>query len=184
MAALPPLGRFCFLRHGESESNVRGVVAGWTDVALTARGRAQAAEAAETLAGVGLTAIHASPLSRARDTAEIIGARLGLPVAVLPEIAERNWGALEGHPPEKHEYREAPPGGESLDEFLERLMAGFAKAAPPGAGLPLIVSHSGVFRALRDLLLAGDQRFRVTHRAPLLLTPEADGTRWRVDEIV
>ncbi len=123
------------------------------------------------------------PLSRARDTAEIIGTRLGLPVAVLPEITERNWGALEGHPPERNEYREAPPGGESLDQFLERLMAGFAKAAPPGTGLPLIVSHSGVFRALRELLLAGDQRFRVTHRAPLLLTPEADGARWRVDEI-
>lgn len=181
MAAVPRLGRFCFLRHGESESNIRGVVAGWTDVALTDRGRVQAAEMAERLAGAGITAIHASTLTRARDTAQIIAARLDLPVTADAALAERNWGALEGRPPERGNYTAAPPGGESLEDFVARLMAGLARAAPPGAGLPLIVSHSGVFRAIRDLLLAGDPRHRITNREPLLLTPGAGGARWRVE---
>ncbi len=170
---MPPIGRFCFLRHGESESNVKGVVAGWQDVALTARGRAQAAEAAERLAGLGLTAVFASRLARARDTAEIVAARLGLGVTVVPDLAERNWGALEGRPSPRADYLAAPPGGESAAEFMRRTLAGLARAAPPGAGFPLVVAHAGTFRTIRDLFLAGDRAVPVTGRAPLIVTPGA-----------
>lgn len=175
------MGQFCFMRHGESESNIEGVVAGWTDVALTARGRDQVAEAAERLAGAGITAIYSSHLTRAIDTAGIVAGRLGLDVAVRPALAERKWGALEGRPPERRAVVEAPPGGESLDDFVARLMVGLAEAAPPGDGLPLIVSHSGVFRAIRDVMLDGDRSHAISNRHPLILTPPVEGSdTWTV----
>lgn len=173
------------MRHGETESNLRGVVAGWTDVALTDRGRDQVAEAAERLAGAGITGIYASHLTRARDTAKIVGARLGLDVTVMAELAERKWGDLEGKPPQRDAYVHAPPGGESLDDFVSRLLEGLARAAPPVTegrpGLPLIVSHSGAFRAIRDVMLGGDRTHAVSNRHPLILTPSEDGAHWTVE---
>ena len=56
---------FWFLRHGETGHNVRGLVAGSTDVALTERGQLQAHAAARALEPIGITAIYSSALCRA-----------------------------------------------------------------------------------------------------------------------
>lgn len=79
------LNRLVFCRHGETESNVGGWLAGSRDVSLTERGRAQARAAAAALAAQGspVVAIYSSPQRRARETANVIGAALGLPVAVV-----------------------------------------------------------------------------------------------------
>src|ERR1044071_989182 len=87
---------FYYLRHGETESNAAGTIAGSLDVELTPLGRDQARVAAKALAGAPITAIYASPLRRARDTAQPVAEALQLPVTILEEIAERNWGELEG----------------------------------------------------------------------------------------
>jgi broad specificity phosphatase PhoE len=99
--AIPLLAQpFYFLRHGQIESNVRGTIAGSLNIRLTARGHAEARAAAVALERRDITAIYSSPLRRARDTAETIAAALKLPVLLMPKLAERNWGVLQGQPRE------------------------------------------------------------------------------------
>src|SRR5579871_5924908 len=85
------------LRHGEHEVQ-RKLVAGRTPgIALSARGRAEIAAVAERLAGDGgVTALYASPLQRTRETADILAARLGLPVAIHDDLIELDFGEWTG----------------------------------------------------------------------------------------
>ena len=91
-------GGFLFLRHGETEANAAELICGSTDLPLTTRGREQALQAAEALAGCGIARIIVSPLLRARQTAEAIAAATGAPVILAEGLAERNWGEWEGEP--------------------------------------------------------------------------------------
>jgi broad specificity phosphatase PhoE len=81
------------IRHGQSEFNaifsVQRVDPGIPDPQLTELGRAQAAEAAAALAQQDVRRLIASPYTRALETAEIIGARLGLDVEIEPLVRER-----------------------------------------------------------------------------------------------
>ena len=87
---------FWYLRHGETDWNKQGLQQGSVDIPLNETGLAQAREAAERLHGKGITTIIASPLSRARVTAEIVAERLGLPVTIDPDLREVGWGIHEG----------------------------------------------------------------------------------------
>lgn len=166
------LAPFYFLRHGETEINRLGLVAGATDVALNATDRRQAQAAAALLCARGIGAIYSSPLKRARDTAECVARELALRIVVVPELAERNWGELEGKPRELRLREAAPPGGESLAAFTRRTLAGLAKI--PGEGLPLVVAHSGTFRVLCSRLgieapaepIENSRPLRMAHRGP------------------
>ena len=77
MSKLRPLIEtgFLYLRHGQSESNVRGLIGGATDYALTDQGRDEARSAGERLRGQVISAIYTSPLQRAYDTACIVAVR-------------------------------------------------------------------------------------------------------------
>ncbi len=177
MTAAPLLaGPFLFLRHGETENNRLGLVAGASDVPLNATGQAQARAAAQRLAASGVDAIWSSPLQRARDTADCVAQVLGLPVLVVPELAERNWGELEGRPRELRQRGVTPPGGESLDDFSARTRRGLQQIA--ASRLPLIVAHSGTFRVLGAWLGLPAQAAPVANSLPLHLSP-APGGGWR-----
>ena len=84
------------VRHGETDWNAEGRLQGHTDRPLNDYGRRQAAALAEELAGREIDAIYASDLARARETAEIVAARIGLPVALDVGLREKNWGSLGG----------------------------------------------------------------------------------------
>ena len=177
MNAAPLLaGPFLFLRHGETENNRLGLVAGASDVPLNATGQAQARAAAQRLATSGVNAIWSSPLRRARDTADCVAQVLGLPVLVVPELAERNWGELEGRPRELRQRGVTPPGGESLEDFSARTLRGLQQIA--SSRLPLIVAHSGTFRVLGAWLGLPAQAAPVANSLPLQLSP-APGGGWR-----
>lgn len=81
-------------RHGETDWNRDGRWQGHSDTPLNERGREQARALAESIERVD--AIYASDLSRARETAEIVGARLGVEVRVDERLRERGFGAWEG----------------------------------------------------------------------------------------
>lgn len=166
-------GPFCFLRHGETENNRLGLVAGASDVPLNASGLAQARAAAQQLAGSGIDAIWSSPLQRAHDTARCVAEVLGLDIVIIAELAERNWGELEGKPRELRVRGTTPPGGESLEAFRTRTLAGFARINP--GRLPLIVAHSGTFRVLSEWLDLPQRAAPVANSQPLRL--QRDETR-------
>ncbi len=106
--------RLYFVRHGETEWNRAGLFQGRTDVPLSARGRVQAAGAAQCirehfrLAGIPLhfAGLAASPLSRARETAAVIASALGGSACGLPDapggialderLQEQDYGLWEG----------------------------------------------------------------------------------------
>lgn len=170
-------GPFCFLRHGETENNRLGLVAGASDVPLNSTGFAQARAAAQRFIGSGVDAIWSSPLQRARDTARCVADVLALELVIIPELAERNWGELEGKPRTWRVRGETPPGGESLERFRARTLAGFAQIS--ASSLPLIVAHSGTYRVLGEWLGLPQQATPVGNSLPLRLQQvPAPGGLW------
>ena len=88
--------RMIFVRHGESESNLRKFFTGYTNVALTDKGRAQAACAAKALKDVPIDAAYASDLVRAYETGTIIAREHGLKVVPSQNLREIDGGEWEG----------------------------------------------------------------------------------------
>ena len=89
-----------FLRHGQTDWNARGLVQGRTDIPLNETGRAQARERAAELVPhqPPVEIIYASPLLRAKETAEIIQQALGVPLRFDDRLMEMCFGKLEGVP--------------------------------------------------------------------------------------
>ena len=85
-----------FVRHGQTDWNVRGKLQGKSDIALNETGRLQAVETREKLKQVAMDAIYCSPLMRARETAEIINVLWELPIQCDDRLMERSFGDMEG----------------------------------------------------------------------------------------
>ena len=183
MTALP-VTPFWFLRHGETDYNVRGLSQGALDIALNETGRAQAARAGALLAGRPIAAIVCSPMLRTRETAAIANEALLLPVSYEADLREVVFGGMEGQPlmpwfPDWLEGRVTPDGAESFVALTLRVAAAMRRvlAAP---GPVLVVSHGGVFRAVRDLL--GLPREGLTpNGVPLFCMPR--GGEWSVEPV-
>lgn len=79
--------RIVFVRHGEPD---------YARDCLTELGRIQAEKAAQRLLGEGIGEIYASPLGRARETAQAAAEVLGLPVKTLDFMEEVRWGSADG----------------------------------------------------------------------------------------
>lgn len=177
-----PAVPFFYLRHGETDWNRRGLLQGSTDIPLNAAGIAQAQAAAGRLTGLGIVSVVSSPLGRARVTAEIVAASLGLPVEFEPDIAEVSWGSREGTPEEDVIRRwlagETPEAGEPLAGFLARVRRGLSLSLARPAPV-LVVAHGGVFRALRTLF-GLPEAARVENARPLRLAPGPAG--WRIED--
>ncbi len=180
MAALTPKA-FWFMRHGETDWNRDGLIQGRTDVPLNAEGLAQARAAAGVFAGRGITAIRCSPLRRAHDTAMIVGETLGVPVEVVTDLREANFGVQEGKPMGDwftlwSSGETSPEGGESFADLCVRAVATMnAVLATPG--LVLVVAHGGFFRAVRAAM-GMSPAVRTANGVPLYCEPGAEG--WRL----
>ena len=171
---------FYFLRHGESESNRLKTVAGSMDVELTDAGREQARAAIEVLRPLGVTHVVSSNLRRARETAAIIARALALPHLVIPELAERNWGELEGKPLLSRVRGALPPGAETAEEFVARVRG--ALAWVKADGVPLVVAHSGTHRVLSRLLGLAESTDAIANCRPVCFNPPAQpGGAWTLD---
>lgn len=89
---------FFLVRHGEAETNVRNVVSSGESAHvyhLTERGRTQIEKTGEYLRSFSPDFIVASPVARARESAEILQARLGSPLFFDERLTEAGFGTFE-----------------------------------------------------------------------------------------
>jgi probable phosphoglycerate mutase len=157
-------------RHGETDDNREPIrVQGFTDTPLNDTGRRQAGRLAEEVQALGIRALWSSDLSRARETAEIVGARIGLEPRLDSRLREANRGTWEGRlfidiereEPERYAaWRRAGerfrfPGGESLGEQRDRVLEALAAIRTAGEPPALVICHGG---SIRVVLSARDPR--------------------------
>lgn len=159
---MTPERRLLLVRHAEPEESSLGRCYGSLDVALSARGREQAAQLGVDLAGVDLAAVYASPRQRAVATAAAIAEPHGLPVEPLDALRELDFGELEGRTYAEIErerselfrqWMAAPttvefPGGESYPQLRSRVLAAFDELRQRHTGATVAaVAHGGSIRA-------------------------------------
>jgi len=137
------------VRHGETDWNADGRLQGQTDRPLSDFGRNQARRLAGELESEEIDAIYSSDLSRARETAEIVGERLGLPVALDPDLREKDWGNWEGLTAVERDRVEFV--GESTEAHQERMLRALRRISHdhPGSGCVLVVTHGGSMRRVQ-----------------------------------
>ena len=146
------------VRHGETDWNRERRFQGHADTALNESGRQQAVALADALSSERLTAICTSPLRRASETADIVGARLGLQpekLAALREIDVGDWQGLTVDEVKARFPDEARvawhagwPNGETYDQLGARVLPalnGLEERHPDGRVLG--VTHAGPIRA-------------------------------------
>ena len=158
------------VRHAETEDNAQMRLSGWTDTDLSPRGEAQIALLADHFNRVHghVDAIYASPLVRARRTAEAIGRLTGHTPILLDDLREMYFGELDGQPFE--ELKEAYahlleadqdsaiqdfiwPSGESRSGFSSRVLRVINLIAGRHVGRSVaVVTHGGVIATLLTLL--------------------------------
>lgn len=173
------MGKLIMVRHGESEGNRDRRFNITPDIPITELGRKQAQEAAERIARMFRPeAIIASPYLRARQTAEIIAAPLGLPVEVVDDLHERDLGALKGESYDvlreivrsdpaydpKQGWLWRPEQGESYDDVRRRVMVaieGLRERYPEHE--VVVVSHGGVMLSMWAHLVG---RWKDAHLPP------------------
>jgi broad specificity phosphatase PhoE len=136
------------VRHGETDWNAEGKLQGHTDRPLNEYGRRQAQALADKLAGESIDAVYASDLSRARETAEIVGEKLGLTVAVDPDLREKNWGNWEGLTSDERLHIEFE--GETSEAHRDRTLSAVQRIVErhPGERV-VVVTHGGSLRRIQ-----------------------------------
>ena len=153
--------RIAFWRHGQTQWNLDSRFQGATDVPLDETGLAQAVSAAPALAALEPDLILSSDLSRAVRTAEALADLTDLQVVTDSGLRETDGGRWQGRTRAEiieadadlfrawvagHDVR--PPGGESRDEVVQRVVACVERhlGDVPRGGTLVVVSHGGAIR--------------------------------------
>jgi broad specificity phosphatase PhoE len=197
-----PIYSFVFLRHGESIGNAESRWQGQSDYALTERGRAQARALAERwkTEGVKFDLVIASPLVRAKETAEIVASALNAKIEIDPILLERNIGEMEGLTADEVRRRPQPPyitpydpvGGEGEGDWALFLRAGQAlhDLVRRSPGSYLIVSHGGLLNQLMNAIIGiaphvdpSGVRFRFENTAFARVIYFPHQHRWAIDTV-
>lgn len=139
-------------RHGQTEWAATGQHTGRTDIPLTDRGRAQAQGLRELVSKIKFSAVFASPLCRAMETATLAGFAN---ITAEPDLMEVDYGSYEGLTTK--EIREKVsnwtvwthpcPEGETLAEAAERCAAVIKRARVAGDNVA-VVAHGHILRIL------------------------------------
>jgi uncharacterized phosphatase len=142
-----------YIRHGTSEFNLERRFGGSTDTPLAPQGYEDARIAAEVAAGLVIDCIVSSPLSRCRQTAEIIAERIGFPTEriIFSELlVERGFGPLEGTPLRPEAEIEDEPGVETADALVARAWRANEWLSSLDARHVLVCGHGAFGRVLRS----------------------------------
>lgn len=170
------------LRHGRTALNAAGLLRGRRDVDLDAIGQLEAARLAALFAGVALTAVVASPMRRAVQTATPIALLHHLEVQTDDDLIDRDYGEWAGQPADEVRRRfgtiDAAPGVESRAAFEHRLRRTFERWSTH-AGPVLLVGHDAVNAALLRLVLDDQDEQDVVQHTGCWNELVFDGLRWR-----
>lgn len=193
--------RLLLIRHGQTTYNATGRMQGHLDTELSEVGLSQARAAADLLVDKQITAIVSSDLIRARDTAAVIGEKLGIKVDVDKRLRETHLGDWQGmtsaevdeqYPGARaiwrHDPTWAPPQGESCVDVATRarpVIDELMRAHPEwDEGAVLVVAHGGAISALTCHLLGLDHHqygilsgLKNTHWSQLTARPEFDASQ-------
>ena len=151
----------CFVRHGTTPTTGKVLPGVAPGLFLAERGRAEAAEVGERLAALGsVSALYASPVERAAETADAIARRIGISVVVDEDLADVNVGTWTGESlavmrrrPEWRRMLQHPsgfrfPGGESFAELQARVSAAVERIILRHRGEVVVaVSHADPIKA-------------------------------------
>jgi probable phosphoglycerate mutase len=169
----PAVTRVFLVRHGATQLTAEGRFSGDVGVDLSDEGRWQAAQLGERLRNEGVRAAYASPLSRATETARIVGGACGAPLELrdgLREISHGHWEGLtrgeveaqfadEYAAWEEDPFTFAPMGGESGVAVLARALPTLRDIVMANLGSRVVVvSHKATIRLLLSSLLGIDAR--------------------------
>jgi broad specificity phosphatase PhoE len=155
------VARLLLLRHGESSWNAEDRWQGWADPPLSEQGEAEAHALAAALPRDSFQGVVSSDLERARRTAAIVAARLGLDVEEDAGLRERDvgtWTGLtkteiqEGWPDELADWRagrlESTPEGEPNDSMAARALEVLGRQSDRPEERLLVVTHGGLIRLM------------------------------------
>ena len=178
--------RLFVVRHGETAWSRERRFAGSRDVALEPEGLRQCEAVARALASQVVAAVYASPLERARASAELIAKPHRLPVEIDPAFGEMAFGEWEGltreevaarFPAAYEEWRHAPhlvriAGGETLAQVAERARGAVQALAATHSGETIVlVTHAIVTRLIvLDALGLGPERLWTVDATPAGIT--------------
>ena len=145
--------RVLIIRHGETDWNKKRLIQGTIDIPLNDVGKSQAKMAHDALENENIDAVFASPLIRARETAEIVVGERNLPIMYDKRIAERKFGVAEGMNIDEIDFDATwlpnrPPvyeGMETFEEIYERIADFFDEIYKDYSDKTvLVVTHGGV----------------------------------------
>lgn len=185
MARASPLAPECtsfhFIRHGETDGNHKRIFQP-AEIPLNARGLAQAEAAARALKEARLARIVSSTMTRAWTTAEVIGRPHGVTPEPEEGLRERWFGDLVGTPSHDHDWREDPPNGETLAQFVARTQAGIARALNrANAASTALVAHGGVLYVLAPSLGLDLTTEMLANATPMRF--DRAGSGWKVTRL-
>lgn len=154
--------RILLVRHGQSEWNAARRLQGQADIGLSDTGRDQADNLRRVIEWIGPCRAITSDLERVRDTAARIGAPSALPDPDLREIHVGDWTGrgideIQAEDPAAFQGWRAgtltPPGGETWQDFSNRVSSVIEKQRQAPCANLLVVCHGGVIRALLERYL-------------------------------
>lgn len=169
-------------RHGQTDYNMSRRVMGQLDIPLNETGRTQAIELANKISEEPIQAIYTSPLLRAKQTAQILADKIGIPIIPDKRLMERNNGKLQGHivhgtdNPDEYQtdYNQLelflpaaqlndnnwkPDGGESRTECWSRAQKAITEIVKNTPYDTIAIStHSVVMRGILNMVGMGDAK--------------------------
>lgn len=169
-------------RHGQTDYNVTRRVMGQLDIPLNETGRVQAIELSDKISKEPIQAIYTSPLLRAKQTAQILADKIGIPIIPDKRLMERNNGKLQGHivhgtdNPDEYQtdYNQLelflpaaqlndnnwrPDGGESRTECWSRAQKAITEIVKNAPYDTIAIStHSVVMRGILNMVGKGDAK--------------------------
>lgn len=156
------------VRHAQTQWNRAGMIQGQQDSPVTERGERETAALLAALKDEGYAAesVFSSPLARARSMGEQLAALFQAPLVIDAALMEQSFGGYEGLSTQKlqaeadalfaHDAAFCPPGGESLAQAVERMLAFLQLQHTRAAHKTIcVVCHGLVTQGLLALLKEG-----------------------------